>query len=71
MMFVRNARVVVEVLEYRSPRVKVYQVDITDQMKKLTGETASPSAVYKLSRLIAAKRVAVFLAEGEVSVRKA
>lgn len=69
-IFVRKAKVIVEVFEYRSPKVRAYQVDITDQMKKLVGETASPSAVYKLSRLIEAKRIAVFLAEGEVSVKK-
>lgn len=70
MIFVRNAMVIVEMLEYRSPQVRVYQVDITDRMKKLTGEKASPDAAYKLGGLIEAGKVVVFLAEGEVSVCK-
>lgn len=71
MILVRNARVVVEVYEYRSPRVRVYQTDITDQMRKLVGaKDASPDAVYRLKSLIDCKKVAVVLAEGEVSVNK-
>lgn len=70
MMYVRNARVVVEVFEYRSPRVKIYQTDITSQLKKLIGESASPKAVEILANRIACKKVAVYLAEGEVSVAK-
>jgi hypothetical protein len=71
MILVRNARVAVEVYEYRSPRVRVYQTDITDQMRKLVGaKDASPDAVYRLKNLIDCKKVAVVLAEGEVSVNK-
>ena len=67
----KNAKILVEISSYGRPQVQTFSTDISSRMKKLVGKTVSPVAFEELIERIQSGRIAVFLSEGEVCVRKA
>ncbi len=67
----KNAKILVEISSYAHPQVQTFSTDISERMEKLVGIAVSPEAFEKLIERIDAGKIAVFLSEGAVCVRKA
>ena len=70
MVFIRNARVELEIYTYKRDHVKVYRKDITPLMPKLIGKTASPDSFEELVAKIANRKVAAYIIDGKVDVKR-
>ncbi len=71
MVFVKKAKVEVEMSVRRGNKVKTYTEDVTPKMNKLTGaEKNSPEEAENLANRINGKKIVVFLVQNRLFVEK-
>jgi len=70
MLFVHNAKVELEVRVHKRDKVKIYKKDITSMMPNLVAKPTSPDSFEELVAKIANRKVAAYIMEGKVDLKR-